>query len=70
MSFTAVNCLKFAARSLGIPFSISNLKTLARGQYLMGRFICVSGISPDSEIIKKLHNEVVALTTLSLKEAS
>ncbi len=51
MSFTAVNCLKFAARSLGIPFSISNLKTLARGQYLMGRFICVSGISPDSEII-------------------
>lgn len=68
MSFTAVNCLKFAARSLGIPFSISNLKTLARGQYLMERFICVSGISPNSEIIKKLHNEVVALTTLSLKE--
>lgn len=68
ISFTAVNCLKAAAKSLGIPFSISNLKTLARGQYLMKRFISVSGISPDSEIIKKLHNEVVALTTLDIKD--
>ena len=38
MSFTSLNCLKVAARESGIPYSISNLKTLVHGQYLMNRF--------------------------------
>lgn len=29
MSFTSLNCLKMAAKQCGIPYSISNLKTLA-----------------------------------------
>ena len=66
MSFTSLNCLKMVAKENGIPHSISNLKTIAHGQYLMKRFICVSGIKPDDEIIKKLNNEVVALTTLDI----
>lgn len=64
MSFASVNCLKLAAAEKGIPFSISNLKTLVHGEYLMQRFICVSGIEPDSEIIDKFRNEIYALTTL------
>ena len=62
ISFTSLNCLKLAAKECGIPYSISNLKTLAHGQYLMNRFICVSGISPDSDLITKLNNEVFSLT--------
>ena len=58
MSFTSLNCLKVAARDSGIPYSISNLKTLVHGQYLMNRFIDVSGINADSELIKKLNQEV------------
>ena len=64
MSFTSLNCLKMAAWQCGIPYSISNLKTLAHGQYLMNRFICVSGISADSDLITKLNNEVFSLTTM------
>ena len=64
MSFTSLNCLKMAAKQCGIPYSISNLKTLAHGQYLMNRFICVSGISADSDLITKLNNEVFSLTTM------
>lgn len=64
MSFTSLNCLKMAAKQSGIPYSISNLKTLAHGQYLMNRFICVSGISADSDLIAKLNNEVFSLTTM------
>jgi hypothetical protein len=64
MSFASLNCLKMAAWQCGIPYSISNLKTLAHGQYLMNRFICVSGISADSDLITKLNNEVFSLTTM------
>ena len=52
------------AKQSGIPYSISNLKTLAHGQYLMNRFICVSGISADSDLIAKLNEEVFSLTTM------
>ena len=70
MSFTSLNCLKVAARESGIPYSISNLKTLVHGQYLMNRFICVSGISADSDLIKKLNNEVFSLTTMKMEAAA
>ena len=70
ISFTSLNCLKLAAKECGIPYSISNLKTLAHGQYLMNRFICVSGISPDSDLITKLNNEVFSLTTMQYKNAA
>ncbi len=70
MSFTSLNCLKVAARDSGIPYSISNLKTLVHGQYLMNRFIDVSGIPADSDLIKKLNNEVFSLTTMLLNDAA
>ena len=70
MSFTSLNCLKVAARESGIPYSISNLKTFVHGQYLMNRFICVSGISADSNLITKLNNEVFSLTTMQMEAAA
>ena len=70
MSFTSLNCLKVAAKESGVPYSISNLKTLVHGQYLMNRFICVSGISADSDLIKKLNNEVFSLTTMKMEAAA
>ena len=70
MSFTSLNCLKVAAKDSGIPYSISNLKTLVHGQYLMNRFIDVSGINADSELIKKLNQEVFSLTTMQIDVAA
>ena len=70
MSFTSLNCLKVAAKESGVPYSISNLKTLVHGQYLMNRFICVSGISADGDLIKKLNNEVFSLTTMQMEAAA
>ena len=67
MSFTSLNCLKVAARESGIPYSISNLKTLVHGQFLMNRFIRVSGISADSDLVTKLNNEVFSLTTMQME---
>ena len=70
MSFTSMNCLKMAAREMGMDYSVSNLKTMAHGQYLMKRFICVSGIKPDSNLISKLQNEVISLTSLTERDAA
>ena len=70
MSFTSMNCLKMAAREMGMDYSASNLKTMAHGQYLMKRFICVSGIKPDSNLISKLQNEVISLTSLTERDAA
>lgn len=70
MSVTSMNCLKMAAREMGMDYSVSNLKTMAHGQYLMKRFICVSGIKPDSNLISKLQNEVISLTSLTERDAA
>lgn len=70
LSFTSINCLKLAAKQNGIPFSISSLKTMVHAQYLMNRFICVSGLSPNSELINKLNKEVITLTRLDIKPAA
>lgn len=70
MSFTSMNCLKMAVREMGMGYSVSNLKTMAHGQYLMKRFICVSGIKLDSNLISKLQNEVISLTSLTERDAA
>lgn len=70
LSFTALNCLKMAAMEMGIPYSISNLKTMVHGQYLMKRFILVSGISPDCDLINQLYQEVISLTALAQRTAA
>jgi len=39
-------------------------------QYLMNRFICVSGISADNDLIAKLNEEVFSLTTMQYDTAA
>lgn len=70
MSFTALNCMKYVAWENGIDFSISNMKTIIHGEFLMNRFICVSGIKPDSNLITKLRHEVCSLTTMDWTKAA
>lgn len=38
--------------------------------YLLKRFICVSGIKPDSELIKQLNQEIISLTAMAEKYAA
>jgi len=70
MSFTSINCLKLVAKENGIPFSISSLKTMVHAHYLMNRFISVSGISPNNDLIDKLNKEVITLTRLDKKSVA
>jgi len=70
MSFTALNCMKYVAKQNGVDFSISNMKTLMHGEFLMNRFICVSGICPDSDLIDKLRAEVCSLTTMKWQKTA
>ena len=62
MSFTALNCMKYVAKQNGVDFSVCNMKTLIHGEYLMRRFINVSGINPNDDLINKLYLEVCSLT--------
>ena len=60
-SFASVNIAKADCNELGIPFSISSCKSIIHNAYMLNRFICVSGLRPDSQIIDKLFKELVYL---------
>ena len=49
-SFTSINV---ACKGLGIPFSISSCKSVIHNAYMLERFICVSGLRPNPQVIDK-----------------
>lgn len=61
-SFTAINLAKATCKTLKIPYSISNCKTIIHNAYMLERFICVSGIRPNTQVIDKLFKELVLFT--------
>ena len=61
-SFASVNIAKAACKELGIPFSISSCKSIIHNAYMLNRFICVSGLRPDPQVIDKLFKELVLFT--------
>ena len=61
-SLTAVNLAKAACKRFGVPFSISSCKSVIHNAYMLERFICVSGISPDTQIIDRLFKELIFFT--------
>ncbi len=61
-SFTSVNLAKAACKELGMPFSISSCKSMIHNAYMLERFICVSGIDPNPQLIDKLFKELVLFT--------
>ena len=61
-SLAAVNLAKAACKRLGITYSISSCKSFIHNAYMLERFICVFGISPDSQVIDKLFKELILFT--------
>lgn len=61
-SLTAINLAKAACKRLKIPFSVSSCKSVIHNAYMLERFICVFGITPDPQVIDKLFKELVLFT--------
>lgn len=61
-SFAGINIAKTACKELGIPFSISSCKSIIHNAYMLNRFICVSGLKPNPQVIDKLFKELVLFT--------
>ena len=61
-SLAAVNLAKAACKRLGIAYSISSCKSFIHNAYMLERFICVFGISPDLQVIDKLFKEFILFT--------
>ena len=62
-SFASINLAKAACKELGMPFSISTCKSVIHNAYMLERFMCVSGIRPEPQIIDKLFKELVLFTS-------
>lgn len=61
-SFASINIAKAACKELKTPFSISSCKSIIHNAYMLNRFICVSGLQPDPQVIDKLFKELVLFT--------
>ena len=61
-SLTAINLAKAACKRMGIPYSISSCKSMIHNAYMLERFICVSGIQPDTTLIDKIFKELILFT--------
>ena len=64
-SLTSVNVAKVMAKERGIPFSMASLKTMIHNEYLLQRFICVSGIKPNKRLNDKLFKELVEFAAIA-----
>ncbi len=53
-SLAAINLAKGTSKKMGIKDSISSCKSVIHNAQMLERFICVSGIEPDTQIIDKL----------------
>lgn len=61
-SLTAINLAKAACKKMGMKFSISSCKSVIHNTYMLERFICVSGIEPNTQLIDKLFKELILFT--------
>ena len=61
-SLAVVNVTKAACKRLGITYAISSCKSFIHNAYMLERFICVFGISPDPQVIDKLFKELILFT--------
>ena len=62
-SFASINLAKAACKDLGVPFSVSSCKSMIHNAYMLERFICVSGLRPNPQVIDKLFKELVLFTS-------
>ena len=61
-SFASINLAKATCKSLGMPYSITSCKSMIHNAYMLERFICVSGLEPNKQLIDKLIKELVLFT--------
>ena len=61
-SLAAINLAKAACKRIGITYSISSCKSFIHNAYMLERFICVFGISPDPQVIDKLFKGLILFT--------
>ena len=61
-SLAAINLAKAACKKMGIKYSISSCKSVIHNAYMLERFICVSGIEPNTQLIDKLFKELILFT--------
>ena len=61
-SLAAVNLAKAACKKLEITYSISSCKSFIRNAYMLERFICVFGMSPNPQVIEKLFKAFILFT--------
>lgn len=62
-SFASINLAKAACKDLGVPFSVSSCKSMIHNAYMLERFICVSGLRPNPQVIDKPFKELVLFTS-------
>lgn len=61
-SLTAINLAKAVCKRMGVPYSISSCKSMIHNAYMLERFICMFGISPDLQVIDKPFQELILFT--------
>ena len=61
-SLTAINLAKAVCKRMGVPYSISSCKSMIHNAYMLERFICMFGISPDLQVIDKLFKGLILFT--------
>ena len=61
-SLAAINLAKAACKKMGMKYSISSCKSVIHNAYMLERFICVSGIEPNTQLIDKLFKELILFT--------
>ena len=61
-SLAAINLAKTACKKMGIKHSISSCKSFIHKAYILERFIYVSRIKLDTQLIDKLFKELILFT--------
>ncbi len=58
-ALTSVNIAKAACREMNVRYSPTSCKAVMHNAYLLERFICVSGLKPNTHLIDRLFKELV-----------
>ncbi len=64
-SLTCVNQAKALTKEMGIPFSMTSIKTMMHNAFMLQRFIRVSGIRPNKILNDKLIKELIEFAAVA-----
>lgn len=61
-SLASINLAKAACKKIGIKYSIPSCKSFIHYAYMLERFIYMSGIEPNTQLIDRLFKELILFT--------